>query len=115
MTQDDDLLLQVSLGNPNVSNAFLCCATLSSVPRIYAVHMPSKFIPSLDGWTTPWDNRLFAFLGDILRDHRHLPTSGFELSTTNVWVWDDDTFDPKLNNIVDATLQAQRECSECGL
>lgn len=105
--QDADTLLQVTLGNPNVPIAFLCCATLSTAPRIYVIHMPSKFSPSIDGRITPWDGRLFAFLGEILRDNPMIvafPSTGFELTTNNVWVWDDENFSPQLDLLDAAQL-----------
>jgi hypothetical protein len=61
-------LLELTLGNPSVPITFLCCAVLPGTgrPKVYLLHMLSKFTPSLDGRLTPWDNRVFSFLGDVL-------------------------------------------------
>jgi hypothetical protein len=47
--QDADALLQGVLGNPTIPNSFLCCAVLSGSPKIYVIHMLSKFTPVIDG------------------------------------------------------------------
>lgn len=106
-SQDADTLLQVVLGNTNTAHAFLCCATLAGSPRIYIIHMPTKYIPCLDGRPSPWDNRLFAFLGELIRDNPMtvaFPASGFELVTNNIWIWDDATFQTELPNLQEAQL-----------
>jgi hypothetical protein len=105
--QDADSLLQGVLGNSAAPNAFLCCASLAGTPKVYVLHMPSKFVPALDGRTTAWDNRLFAFLGEMIRDNPMtvaFPASGFELIANNVWAWDEETFTIEFEALADAQL-----------
>jgi len=63
-----EAVLETALGNPSVPGTYLCCASLHGAarPRIYLLHLMSKYVPAFDGSTTPWDNRLFCFLGEIL-------------------------------------------------
>lgn len=106
-SQDSDTLLQVVLGSLNAPMAFLCCATLAGSPRIYVIHMPTKYTPAIDGRPSPWDNRLFAFLGELIRDNPMtvaFPASGFELVPNNVWIWNDATLTVELQNLADAQL-----------
>jgi hypothetical protein len=51
--------------------AYLCCRTGigGRGPRIYCLHLPTKFIPALDGQESPWDNLTFAFLGEVMQGH----------------------------------------------
>lgn len=50
--------------------AYLCCTALhpNVPPRIYSLHTLSRFPPAtLDGAVTPWNNSIFACLGDVLQ------------------------------------------------
>jgi hypothetical protein len=49
--QTPEGLLELTLGNPSVPITFLCCAALPGTgrPKVYLLHMLSKFTPSLDG------------------------------------------------------------------
>jgi len=67
--QAADTLLEAVVGNPSVPSTFLCCASIHGArPRIYVLHAFSKYFPSWDGRTSPWDNRIFGFLGDVMED-----------------------------------------------
>jgi hypothetical protein len=63
-------LLEAALGNTNIPSVFLCCASLhgNGRPRIYLLHTLSKYPTALDGAPTPWDGRIFGFLGDVIQD-----------------------------------------------
>jgi hypothetical protein len=37
--------------------------------RVYCLHFPAKFMASLDGQDSPWDNLRFAFLGEVIQGH----------------------------------------------
>jgi len=49
----------VSIGS-NVPQAYLFCAATLAGPRIYCIHLLSRYIGALDGDTTPWDNQSFV-------------------------------------------------------
>lgn len=70
---DAATLQQMALGKSTVPNAYPCCASLNGTPRIYILHMPSKYIPALDGRVTLWDNKVFCFLGELLQPRRSVP------------------------------------------
>jgi len=38
-------------------------------PRIHCVHLPTKLHASLEGQPSTWDDRCFAFLGDVVQGH----------------------------------------------
>jgi hypothetical protein len=60
-------LLEQALGTPaHVPQAYLCCVLSRRGIRIHCIHMPSRFVSSLDGRVTPWDGSSFAFLGDVV-------------------------------------------------
>jgi len=64
-----DALLDLAVGNPSVPSTYMCCASIHGTkPRIYVLHTLSKYVPSFDGRPTPWDNRIFGFLGDVMSD-----------------------------------------------
>jgi hypothetical protein len=45
--------------------AFLCCSSTRRGPRIFCIHLPSRFVEALNGRITPWDNSSCTFLGVI--------------------------------------------------
>jgi hypothetical protein len=51
-----------------IDQAYLCCASTHRRPRIYCLLLPSKFTIALDGQSTPWDNNLYATLGELNQD-----------------------------------------------
>jgi hypothetical protein len=63
-----ELLQQVVSLGENTLQAYLFCANTAVEPRIYCAHAPSRFVSSLEGITTPWDNKSFAFLGDLVQN-----------------------------------------------
>jgi hypothetical protein len=67
--QGAEALLEAAIGNPNIPCTYLCVATLQGNARyrVYILHTISKYSPLIDGRTTPWDNKLFAFLGDTFQ------------------------------------------------
>jgi hypothetical protein len=99
----DDVLFQqaVSLGGTTL-RAYLCCGITLNVPKIYCVHLPTKFVAAMDGTTTPWDDRSFAFLGDIVRG----------LITTIMFL--DDAFDEITirTRTIDYMVQHQEELTD---
>jgi hypothetical protein len=97
-----EAVLETALGNPSVPGTYLCCASLHGAarPRIYLLHLMSKYVPAFDGTTTPWDNRLFCFLGKILHGTAQtvaLPANVF--STVACTVYDDAKLLAELPNI----------------
>jgi hypothetical protein len=67
--QSSDSLLDIAVGNPSVPSTYMCCASIHGTrPRIYVLHTHSKYVPSFDSHPTPWDNRIFCFLGDVMGD-----------------------------------------------
>ena len=60
-----EVLLDQALGAGGVPQAYLACAATRRGPRIYVLHLPARFTGALDGRTTPWDNNLYAFLGEV--------------------------------------------------
>jgi hypothetical protein len=64
-----DVLMEQALGTRHdLHQAYLCCAATHRGPRIYCIHLPSRFTSALDGRVTPWDNNLYAFLGEVTQD-----------------------------------------------
>jgi len=65
-----ETLMEAVLGNPSVPNTFLCLAALNGTAcyRVDVLHTLSKYTPTLDGSPTPWDNCIFGFLGDVLKN-----------------------------------------------
>jgi hypothetical protein len=60
-------LTEQAVGTPaHVPQAYLCCVLSRRGIRIHCIHMPSRFVGSLDGRVTPWDGSSFAFLGDVV-------------------------------------------------
>jgi hypothetical protein len=79
-----DDLMQTILGS-TTPNKFLCCTSLHATGghKIYILHALSRFPVALDGTTTPWDNRIFCCLGEVLQDTVMtvaIPATTFETS-----------------------------------
>jgi hypothetical protein len=109
-----DLLATVS-GDPTRPSTYLCCAQLHDTPRIYLIHMLSRYPPSLDGRVTPWDNRLCAYLGDLVQDQPInvlLPDNIFEI-LPQLYMYDEETLAQELPNMVNGTL-FPRGCAQNG-
>lgn len=88
-------LMDIELGNPSVPIKFLCCVSLPSTgrPRVCLLHLLSKYTPALDGRTTPWANRIFGFLGDVIGQNAMsviIPYTAF--NTVQCPVWNDARF-----------------------
>ena len=48
-----DVLFTQAVGTSgNLHRAYLCCAPTRRGPRIYCIHLPSRFVSALDGHTT---------------------------------------------------------------
>jgi hypothetical protein len=62
----DELRASIS-GDALRPSCFLCCTALHNIPKIYVVHMLSRYPRAIDGRVTPWDNRIFAYLGDVVQ------------------------------------------------
>ncbi len=65
----DSMILhqQVVNSGERTPQAYLCCIDPGTGPCIYCFHFPSKYINALDGTATQWDDRSFAFLGDLVQ------------------------------------------------
>jgi hypothetical protein len=82
------LLEQVVSTPAHVPQAYLCCALSRQGLRVYCMHMPSKFAAALDGSTTPWDNLVFAFLGDVVQGMTTtvtFPSNAFQATANIRW------------------------------
>jgi len=95
------------LGNANIPSTFLCCATLHGTgrPRIYLLHVLSKFTPALDGHITPWDNRLLGYLGEVLDRSAMtvvIPSTAFNV--VQCPVYNDARFTTEYTNLNDTEL-----------
>jgi hypothetical protein len=62
------ILLEQAVGGGPVPQAYLCCVQRQQQTRIYCLHLPSKYIGALDGKQTPWDSRVFMFLGEVTQN-----------------------------------------------
>lgn len=60
-------LLQTTLENRSIPNTFLCCAVLhaNTPAKVYILHAMSNFLQAPDGTASPWDGKLFCYLGEI--------------------------------------------------
>jgi len=58
----------INLGSAQLQ-AYLCCSEGigGRGPRIYCVHTPTRYVASLDGTSSAWDDLCFAFLGDLVQ------------------------------------------------
>jgi hypothetical protein len=69
-------------------NAYLCCGTGRGGPlgpRIYCILFPTKYVASLNGDPTFWDNLTFSFLGDVIQGQVMtvlFPNDAFDIMTT---------------------------------
>ena len=59
------MLLEQAVGMGPVPQAYLCCTVRRNQVRVFCLHLPSRYISSLDGNPTPWDGLTFAFIGEI--------------------------------------------------
>jgi len=95
------LLEQVVSTPAHVPQAYLCCALSRQGLRVYCMHMPSKFAAALDGSTTPWDNLVFAFLGDVVQGMTTtvtFPSNAFQ-ATANIRVLPQDVIVGELDQL----------------
>jgi hypothetical protein len=69
------ILFEQAVGAGPIPQAYLCCALQQNQVRIYCIHLPSRYIGSMDGQVTPWDGSSFAALGEIT--HGVVTTVGF--------------------------------------
>jgi PAS domain-containing protein len=83
-----DLFAQViGLGDNQLQAYLICGISVGLGPRIYCLHLPTKFLPALDGRSSPWDNLSFAFLGEVVQGQATnvvFPREAFDAVTT--WV-----------------------------
>jgi hypothetical protein len=73
----------VNLGG-STPQAYLLCAETSQGPRIFCVHFPCKYVGALDGEATRWDDKSFAFLGDLVQGMASIvgfPENAFDIVT----------------------------------
>jgi hypothetical protein len=63
----DSLFRQVVTQVDTTAQAYLLSSYTSQGPRIFCVHLPSMFCSSMDGTPTRWDDKSFAFLGEVLQ------------------------------------------------
>jgi hypothetical protein len=61
------MLLEQAVSCGAAPQAYLCCSQRQNQVKVYCLHMPSKYVGSLNGQTTPWDGEYFAFLGDLVQ------------------------------------------------
>jgi hypothetical protein len=59
------VLLEQAVGAGPVPQAYLCCSVRRNQVRVFCLHLPSRYVSSLDGNPTPWDGQNFASLGEI--------------------------------------------------
>jgi len=81
------LYSQVVATGYRVPQAFLVCGGTAQGPRIYCLHHPAKFISSIDGSLSPWDDLSFAFLGEVthgLISTVSFPTAAFDVVNLRV-------------------------------
>jgi len=93
-------------GDPSRPGTYLCCSTVHNTPRIYLVHMLSRYPPAIDGRETPWDNHIFGYLGDLVQDqpiHVLLPDTIFEIMAP-VNVYDEETLAQELPHLANGTF-----------
>jgi hypothetical protein len=95
-----EVLLQSILSNTQHPNVFLCCSSLHNIggPKVYLLHAFSRFPPALDGTVTPWDNRIFCYLGELPQVEPitvAIPATAFELANV-ARVYDEVSLDQEL-------------------
>jgi len=59
------MLLEQAAGTGPVPQAYLCCTLRRNQTCVFCLHLPSRYIGSLDGSPTPWDGLSYAFLGEL--------------------------------------------------
>jgi hypothetical protein len=97
-----DVLLEQALGNrPDLHQAYLCCAATRRGPRVFCIHLPSRFTSALDGRVTPWDNNLYASLREVTQDIATtvcFPTNAF-VPTANVLAFTEEYIQANLQGL----------------
>jgi len=104
--------LQQSLIGLTTPNTYLCCTMIHCVSsKIYLLHLLSQYPTSLTGRTTPCDDRIIGYLGDVLGDtalNVVLPESIFD-ETPEILVLNAETPIQELPNFaVDALIPRVR-------
>lgn len=77
-----NLLMDQALGLGTVPQAYLCCASSRCGTWVYCIHTPSRLTGALDGDITPWNNNLYAFLGELHQGFAtivNFPSTAFSL------------------------------------
>jgi len=86
-TNENMVLFRQAAANPRpVLQAYLACVATVRGPRIYCLHSPAIFTAALDGTTTPWDDKAYAFLGEPVQGMAtvvHFPETCFNV--VNGW------------------------------
>jgi len=82
-----DAVTSVTLFNRVVGQGSRCGTGRGGLqgPHIYCIHFPTKFVASLNGNPTFWDNSSFAFLGDMVQGQVMtviFPSDTFDTITT---------------------------------
>jgi len=97
-----DALKESISGDPSRPSAFLCCTALyGGTHRVYIVHMLSRYPPGIDGNPSPWDNRICAYLGDVVQERATnvlLPENVFD-ALPPVLVYNEETLAQELPNL----------------
>jgi hypothetical protein len=61
-------LLDQAIGlGAQTAQAYLCCGLAPGGVKIFCLHCPTRYAPSLEGDITGWDNLCFAFLGELVQ------------------------------------------------
>jgi len=89
-------LLTTTLENASIPHTFLCCTALhpKGQAKVYLLHAFSRYPQAPDGTVTPWDRRIFCYLGEINQGNIMtvaVPGSIFNL-VNNTRVYDEATF-----------------------
>lgn len=97
-----EVLFEQAMGAGGTSHqAYFCCASTRRGPRVYTIHLPSRFVSALDGRTTPWDNSCYAFLGDVTQEVATtvvFPANAFQ-ATPSTLVFTEDYLHANLNTL----------------
>jgi len=51
----------------NVLQAYLCCGQSPVGPKVFCLHLPTRFVSALDGTPAPWNDLSFTFLGEVVQ------------------------------------------------
>jgi hypothetical protein len=89
-------LLTTTVENASIPHTFLCCTALhpTGQAKVYLLHAFSRYPQAPDGTVTPWDGRIFCYLGEINQGNIMtvaVPGSIFDL-VNNTRVYDEATF-----------------------